>query len=221
MRHIKLTVVEDQELGGLGFKIRGSKFCNGMFTAQEGLIVAHDLIEHQQGVAKIGSIGDEMIALGGICYTRGHIADLSRDGRGSMYSPEENIASDIIHMGRLYFDNDVPMRQKSKRMRSDYLSDFIDGVIDYAREGIRAELDEQPGQYLIEQYLEECALLMQEGVVLADRRFKDTHTANNMFWGIRESVQDCIDQMEYEGQTFRLSYDRNSSRCFETYPEEY
>ena len=40
----RMVVVEDCEFGGLGLKFKDQhKFCNGMFTAQDGLIVAHDM----------------------------------------------------------------------------------------------------------------------------------------------------------------------------------
>ena len=219
MRYVQLEVIEDLEFGGLGLAFKNRKFCNGMFTTQEGLVVAHDLIEHQQGTAKIGSIGDEMIALGGVCFTRAQWGDMRRDSIGSMYTPEQNISSDIIHMGRLYLDNGVPMRQPLKRVRSNPLECIVDSVIDYAREDIRSELDEPCSQEQIDNYLEQCRLLMTQGISMANRRFGNGLVANNQFWAIEQKVSDFIHQIEYAGQQFRLGYGEGKCVMSEVYPE--
>lgn len=221
MTHKRLRVVEDEEYGGLGLKfVEPHKFCNGKFTIQNGLVLAHDIIEHQQGTGKIGSIGDEMIALGGICYSRGQWGDMSRNGAGSMYSAEEIIAFDILNMARLYFHNNIPFRQKLVTSRKSDPTDFVDYVIEAAREGWSKEFEYDqssnldPNQEQIDTYLEACRIYMVHGSKLADRLFGSGVLANDMFWEIERNTSGFIQQLEHEGQEFILSYDFNKNIRF-------
>ena len=67
MRYVRLQVAEDQLSGELGLKIKGMRATEGMAMGS-GLLVAHDLLEHQNGLRAIGSVGDELEALGGIWH---------------------------------------------------------------------------------------------------------------------------------------------------------
>lgn len=220
MTHKRLRAVEDEEYGGLGLKfVEPHKFCNGRFTIQTGLVLAHDIIEHQQGTAKIGSIGDEMIALGGICYSRGQWGDLNRNGAGGFFSTEESIASDIHNMAGLYFNNNIPFRQKLVRSRKSDPTNFVDYVIEAARENWDKSFDRwegysEPNQEQIDTYLEACRIYMVHGAKLADRRFGSGVLANDMFWEIERNTSGLIQQLEYEGQEFILSYDFNKNIQF-------
>lgn len=210
MTYKRLRVVEDEEFGGLGLKfVEPHKFCNGRFTIQTGLLLAHDIIEHQQGTSKIGTIGDEMIALGGTCYSRGQWGDISRNPAGMFTSPEKSIALDIIDMAELYFRSGIPFRQKLVKSRKDDPSDFVDYVIEAAREGWDKEIQPSYDQEEVDTYLEACRTYMLHGSKLADRRFGSGMLANDMFWSIEERTRDTINSLEYEGQEFILSYNFN------------
>jgi hypothetical protein len=217
MRNLRLRAIEDEEFGHIGLKfVVPHKLCTGRFTIANGLQLAHDIIEHQQGHQKIGSIGDEMVALGGICYTRGQWGDISRDGSGAAYSVEENIASDLHGMmANLYFENGVPFRQKLVKSRDEDPSGFVDAVIECARENWsdryeRWELmDDVPNQEQIDTYLEDCRTFMLHGSKLAARRFGSGILANDMFWEIQNKTDNLIKSIEYEGQEFLLGYDFN------------
>jgi hypothetical protein len=214
MRNLRLRAVEDDEYGYIGLKfVIPHKFCNGRFTIQSGAVLAHDSIEHQQGTQKIGSIGDEMIALGGICFTRGQWGDLNRNNHGSIFSTEESIAFDLHGpMANLYFEDGVPFRQKLVKSRDDDPTDFVDSVIECARENWvdRYEpYDEADvlNQEQIDSYLEACRTYMLHGAKLAERRYPSAMMANALFWEIERVTSKLIDQIEYEGQEFVLSYD--------------
>lgn len=228
MRNLRLRAVEDEEFGGIGLKfVIPHKLCTGKFTIQRGLVLAHDIIEHQQGHQKIGSIGDEMIALGGICYTRGQWGEISRDGTGSMFSVEENIASDLHgQMANLYFENNVPFRAKLVKSRDEDPSGFVDGVIECARENWsnryeRWDIDDELNQERIDSYLEACRTYMLHGSKLAARRFGSGILANEMFWSIERVTDSLIRNIEFEGQEFILGYDFKQNIRFNEVVEEY
>lgn len=219
-----MVAVEDEQFGGLGLKFkRDHKFCNGMFTAQNGLIVAHDIVEHQQGTKRIGTIGDEMVAIGGIVFTRAQWGEMTRN-RFSFHSPEESVASDVIEMARLYFDFNVPFRQKLVKTREPDLGFIIDQVIECSRYGIRKEFESsgiEASTDQIDSYLAQSQDYMLHGVKLATRRFGDGITANNLFWNIEQATDVIASNLEFEGQTFRLSYDLGKAYMEETYEDEY
>lgn len=214
MRNLRLRAVEDEEYGGLGLKfVIPHKFCSGKFTIQSGLLLAHDLIEHQQGTKKIGSIGDEMVALGGICYARGQWGTLTKGG-SDYYSPAENIASDLYgQMAGLYFEGGIPFRQKLVKSRDEDPSDFVDDVIEAARENWDKFYEswdydtDELKQSQIDCYLEDCRTFMLHGSKLAARRFGSGTLANDLFWEIERQTDGLISDIEFEGQEFTLAYD--------------
>lgn len=209
MHYKRLRAVEDQEFGGLGLNfVVPHKFCNGMFTIQDGLILAHDILEHQQGVAKIGSIGDEMVALGGVCYTRAQWGELRRDSR-SYHSPIENVSSDIWNMAQLYFDQGIPFRQKLVTSKCEDPSGIVDDVIENAYQywNKNVDTDKVVPMALRETYLESCRVYMVHGAKLAHRRFGSGLLANNLFWEIEAATDRTVKSLEYEGQEFTLGYD--------------
>lgn len=217
MRNLRLRVVEDEEYGGLGLKfVVPHKLCNGRFTIQTGLVLAHDVIEHQQGHQKIGSIGDEMVALGGICYARGQWGDVDN----SHYSAEQSIASEITgQMANLYLDQGIPFRQKLQRSRKSDPTAFVDYVIEEARSSWTTvfevwDNDQRHSQERIDSYLEACRIYMLHGAKLAERRFGSGILANEMFNQIKDTTETQISNLEFEGQEFILGYDFNKNIRF-------
>lgn len=225
MTHKRLRAVMDDEFGILGLKfIEPRKTCNGKFTITDGLTLAHDIIEHQQGTSKIGTIGDEMVALGGVCYSRAQWSDMSRD-RNYTHKDEEGLANDIMYMASLYFYNKIPFRQKLITSRKDDPTDYVDYVIEAARENWSSHFDHQHdirkiSQQDIDTYLETCRIYMLHGAKLADRRFGSGMLANQMFWEIERVTSDLIKDIQYEGQEFLLSYDFNRKVSFREYEDK-
>jgi len=100
MKRVILTCVEDNVTGELGLIVDGLKQLSNEFMATtEGLIIAHDLIEHQNGIKAIGSIDDELEALGACWWIRGQWGLLRE---GSYNSPEEGLARDVGHLGEIF-----------------------------------------------------------------------------------------------------------------------
>jgi len=168
MKHITLIAREDRSTGELGLIIEGTRLMDYPMVANDGLLVAHDLIEHQQGIHKIGSIGDELLALGAIWYVRGQHSDLRRGGTGSMHSPETNIAYDVINMGRMFCEG-VQLRQPVPKTRAGDHEDAFQTIIQKAREEIGAELTDiesltrrELAEH-VDEYLEASLHLMRSG----------------------------------------------------------
>lgn len=231
MRYVTLVSVNDQSTGELGLKVEGVPEIDYPMAAMEGLLIAHDILEHQQGVSKIGTIGDELLALGGIWYVRGQHADLRRDGRGSMYNSHENVASDLANMGRMYVQGCMLHSKVPSKLPA---CDADDDIRDILRYGAKEMVDEfracsetlcHEERKRMGKYLRMSEILMRKGYNMARRRFErgehSRYYANSLFWKIAEAVDPYCKHIEYEGQQFRLSYGDGEAKCKEIYDEEY
>lgn len=227
MRHVALTAINDPHTGELGLKIEGVPAIDYPMAASEGLLIAHDLLEHQQGLSKIGTIGDELLACGGIWYVRGQHADIRRDGIGSALSSEENVSGDVINMGRMYVQGSRLHSKVPSRRPACEADESIRDVIRHTAQGMISEFDEplcHEERKRMAKYLRMAEILMRKGYNMARRRFergdRSRYYANSMFWEIAEAVDPWCKHAEYEGQRFRLSYGGNEAVCKEIYDEE-
>jgi hypothetical protein len=227
--NVTLVARRDEETGVVGLVIEGLRPTDGeVNSASEGLLIAHDLIEHVNGIERIGSIDDELEALGAIWYVRGQHSDLSRNGVGSAYSAEENIASDVTRMFRDHFygayveyvglrtkasDADEGLQEIMRHAERSYLSEFDDSE----RTEARAKWAE---------YAALCMHRMRTGYRKARAKWEryGRFAANNAFWEIAEAVEPHAKHCD-EGQTFKLTYNSNAqgrdrAQCVEVYEEE-
>jgi hypothetical protein len=230
MRYVTLTSINDPETGELGLKIDGVPAIDYPMAASEGLLIAHDLLEHQQGLRKIGTIGDELIACGGIWYVRGQHADIRRDSMGSMYGSEENVAADVSNMGRMYVQGCMLHSKVPSRLPACAADESIRDILRYSAKGMIDEF-QACGESLCHEerkrmakYLRMSEILMRKGYNMARRRFergeRSRYYANSMFWEIAQAVDPYCKHLEYEGQRFRLAYGGYEAHCKEIHDEE-
>ncbi len=217
MKKLTLRSEVDEETGVLGLLIDGVR-SRGMFVASEGLLIAHDIIEHQNGLAAIGPIDDEFQALGGIWFVRGQLFDLRRDGMGSAHTPHEHVAADVARMYRDYCFGEPLDTAVPRTTATDLDEDFAD-ILRIARHECLAEVDAQDRKPL-EPYLRAALAHMRIGYRKAVRRFRG-RDANAQFWAIAEAVDRATKQVEFEGQRFHLAYGDGTARCEEIYEEGY
>lgn len=224
-----LTAKRDDEFGGIGLCIPGTNPTVTFNPAQDGLTVAHDLIEHVNGPREIGTIDDELEALGAVWFVRGQFSDLNRDGRGSAYTAHENIASDITRMFRDFFYGSY-VSLSVPRTRACEADDDFREIIECAVKEARSELndDEIPEEVAHKQrmYMAVCLPRMRIGYRKAKRKYKHGRDANRLFWEIADAVDPYAKRCEFEGQQFELIYGFDAvggiyARCSEYYREDY
>lgn len=226
MRYI-LSYEKDEEYGSLGFKIEGTK--NGGYNmATDGLLVAHDIVEHSS-LKDIGSIGDELRALGAIWFVRGQFGELRRDSIGSAHTPQANVASDVANMGRmvildgLQYREHVPVVKPSKCSHIDDLRE----IIEQARPMIKGELEgTQYKKSDVEKYLADALKFMIRGFNRAKARYTENgrgyYYANNLFWCIADAANDALKMAEFEGQRFALHVNKTKiTACAEELYTDY
>jgi len=167
-------------------------------VSDEGELIAHDLVEHQQGVKSIGSVGDELIALGGVWKVRGYSGML---GMNSRYSPEENLSSDVVNLAQLYLGG-VPLREDTKKYYKTETSEWVEGVASYAKKALRDDYDYSAVD--VANYLDKAKYLMSEGYRMANRRFKDCRCPYSLYADIAYRING-IDYPE-EFQEWEIQY---------------
>ena len=213
-----LYAQEDREYGGMGLSFfERAPAGSNAFT--EGRTLAHDIVEHQNGLKAIGSIGDELEAMGGIWHARGRWGDMSRSNFGGMFSAEQNIGSDLMNMARLYYD-DVPLRRKVPTTREHYQDDAFMEAIRYGKDLLRKEFDgDIPAD---PEYWDACLHFMRTGYMKAVKRFGDQAFSNSMFWNIAQAIDETVRFEHLQGyERFRLEYTANDVRFWEVHEEEY
>jgi hypothetical protein len=227
---IILTAAEDRELGGLGLLIEGMRGGAEVNPGTDGVTIAHDLLEHVNGPEHIGTIDDELEALGAIWYVRGQFDDLSRDGRGSHYTTHENIAADVVRMFRDFFYG-ASVDTKPPRTMPCIADDDLREILRYAAEDYRAEVHDEDAHETAKRFAEYervCLPRMRIGYRKAAKRFRSlggAHAANELFWLVARAVRPYAANVEYPGQQFDLIYGRGSTgmlfaRCAEFFPED-
>jgi hypothetical protein len=225
-----LVAQMDRETGSLGLCLEGMRAPDGeVNSATEGLLIAHDLIEHVNGAEEIGSIDDELEALGAIWFVRGQFNDLSRDRRGSFYSVEENIASDVIRMFRDHWDGAqyVNTKRRYTRPLEDMHQDALNGILEFAQRDYRKELSDTDltGVGAAWRAYKSAALhRMRTGFRKAQRKWAKNggaRAANRAFWEIADAVGPYAQRPEFEGMRYELTWTRtNGAYCGEIYNDD-
>lgn len=234
MRHIKLIVQQDDDLGESGLVIKGLPVVDGeLMITMEGRLIAHDLIEHVNGIKAIGSIGDELEAFGASWFVRGQYGDYSRVG-ASCYSPEETLSMDITNLATKYLIGGEGFGIATKRTKklNDYTEESFKEILALAKVETHNELTYIDADLVagdIERSIEEFFLhalgFLRTGWRKAVRRSGDSGgSMNALFWNIAEAVDVALKRTGElcPGQEFILIYDskltnHSHAECRELY----
>lgn len=223
MRHVTLIAIADEYDNKPGLALKGAPVtAPGFMADREGVLIAHDLLEHVNGPRQIGSVWDELEALGAIWQVRARHGDLFT-GRPVNFSMAVNVASDITRMFADWVYSDKrycgPWRGAEGTRKHDYDSDFLE-CIAIARRDIPNEHDESETDLFphIEAYLALALRRMRIGFRKAQKRYGKGFHGSNQFVAIREAVASA--HVEFEGQEFRLSYGNGEARVSEIWSEE-
>lgn len=207
MKAIRLIAKADEYDNKPGLVIKGMPDFDGLMADRDGSSIAHDLLEHQNGLDDMGPVWDELEALGGIWQVRGRHGDLQTT-TGHAWTPAQNVGHDI---GRMFLDWDGDNGPHSMATRPhDYDEDFNE-IISFGLEQARQEWPHaRDEEELDESQLDAFGVLalhrMRTGFRKAQRRFGDGFCGYEMFRAVKEAVSRVCGDVEYEGQEFILSY---------------
>lgn len=208
MKTVILESFTDQEFGNTGLRVADAGLADDFFAATQGLVLAHDLIEHQNGVRAIGGehgIDDELEALGAVWAIRGQFDDLRRDGVGSRYSAAENLSSDFVRMFGEHcagaYVGPCP-RTRPCDLDADFIRVLDIAARDWPGDSHQPHVDAKRWPH----YRRVALARMRIGYRKALRRFGSMLRANALLWAVADAVDPCARHAEYDGRRFRLRY---------------
>jgi hypothetical protein len=222
MKTVTLVSFRDDSTGELGLAVKGMPRDYTTNAALDGLTIAHDLLEHVNGPSEIGSIDDELEALGAIWYVRGQHGELRRDNVGSAYSIEENIASGVTRMFTDHVSGDQYVNPNPPRTVSCEADDAINDILACADSRYADEIEDKDRSRW-PAYRAATLARMRIGYRKARRKWerRGRYAANNQFWAIANAVGPCCEDIESEGMQFKLTYGNGEATCEPIYPEDY
>ena len=147
----RLVVREDEYIGEIGWCVEQLvEMFDQPSVALRPNLIAHDIIEHVNGIDQIGGIGEELQAMGGLWNTRGQWGVLDRDSY-SPYSAEQSVGYEICELGRRFLCGEelgcyVPDVDTSEW---DYV---LKDIWYFAKKALRSELEHD--EWFADSYLE-------------------------------------------------------------------
>lgn len=229
MRHVTLKTCSDEYDSKPGFALVGTD-CNadGYAADRDGILIAHDLLEHVNGPGEIGSVWDELEALGAIWQVRARHGDLLNNRpaySATAYNMPYQIAGDVTRMfgewgwRENYYEGPGSLREGSRpipEMESDFAATLEIARKDIPGEHIRdvgGEEREAELREMIEPYLALALRRMRIGYRKARRRYGDGYRGADQFVSVRDAIKEASAWVEVEGQRFRLSYGDGRAVC--------
>jgi hypothetical protein len=220
MRTVYLVAREDEFDRAPGLQLRDMPQSDGAMSDRDGTLTAHDVLEHVNGAEHIGSIDDELEALGAAWYTRGQHGGFDKR-RASYFPPAYHLASDLSRMGREFHDGaDVDVEAIPRTRACDADAD-IDDVIARARDMLRDELrGEEQDSDRLELYWRAARARMRIGYRKAARKYRGCDEWR-LFWTVADAVADALRGDIFDGAEFVLRIDARACRatCEPIYPE--
>lgn len=196
--------------GNSGWRIQGNDILN---IATSGDLIAHDIVEHVNGIEAIGTRGDELMALGAMWHVRGKYGDITRDPNRYSYTPFETLVADLHREWLDYvagsYDFGIPLAHLKRRNIDDEELPVIKDALDEVRGTILNEAKEEPDWDMdeLEPFLDMALTLICEGYYRSEQK-GDGKERNELFWAIHNELQGKLQYGDY-GDVIYLSYKKN------------
>jgi len=216
MKYIPLIAVADGIDGSnIGWALlHARKHFEGFMAAfgdAKGRLLAHDILEHQNGARAIGTVADELEALGGMYFVRGYNGQL----HSAFHNCEEVLASDLHSIftdSMLYEELYMPRIQQTYACED--FDEEIDAVFEIARPMIREEyrsIREDDGYLHCKDFLEQARHYMRRGYRKARKRFANEGQAGDYFYRVKDAG-DKLWNADFEGERAYIAFDRWGSK---------
>lgn len=201
-KEFTLTVREDYEHGITGWVVQElAEMEDQPSVATDGYLLAHDIVEHVNGINEIGGIGEELQALGGFWRTRGQYGDIRRD-RSQYNPPCEAIANDFLGLFERFAQGEEIGQEIPELVEhEDYEEDWED-ILEHTDKNIREnlsyldldlDLDKQEIEDTIEEYKKALAAFFNQGIIKHEGLYPDAMMANSIFYGIVDALEGMLD----------------------------
>lgn len=210
MKKYSITIQEHQEYGGLGIVVDTGR---GYFEPGiDGLVVAHDILEH---TVKPHSCGytDELMAIGGYiagrvenCYNSGRLDDVSSDIQSlftaALNEDGEDNPFNEIEKCNSYLQDEYTMNELKKEVK--------EGIMQAYDEWTDGEFE----GWQIDQYdINSIVGWICKGYQLFKKRFVNVGNYNYLFDSIKKASNEFLSNV-FEGQSATLYVDFTSGDAY-------
>lgn len=220
MKYVRLIGFVSEVTGETGLGFKGHTSHPNLVGDIDGRLIAHDIVEHQNGLAAIGCPADELQALGALWHIRGEAGMLGN----TYYSPEQSLAHDVesVFHDLLASEDEWLPRIGQYRTHQHECDDVFDEIIKHAGKAIeRSESDyDHFDRDMFNAFLENAKHLMRIGHNKSQRRWGNQYYGTDTFNRIQEAVSEHAPHAE-EGQEFILGYGGGEATCRELEWSEY
>lgn len=185
------------------------------YPADSGVLLAHDLIEHRHGIDSIGSIEDELQAIGAGWITRGQWGDYIR-GRKQRFTPYEMAASDIWDLFIEYMNAEKYIKTipSIKGLEDHPWHEDMILIMDKFRGQVRKEYPDA-SEDVINRFSDAALYYMLQGVDSLVAEWGDRFGGNNIFWCIAEEYDSMLKTHGIiEGLEYRIEYGEKQGESF-------
>lgn len=218
MRYLRLVGYEDENCN-LGLIVAGTRGEN-IFADTIGDLIAHDIVEHQNGFAAIGCPADEMEALGALWFVRGQHGTLCQKGPyANMHPPQDTLGKgDFVSLTTGWWgaeqQNWWPKIGRYNTRPHDYDEDFVD-IIKIARDSVISEISDWDStrEFPTDAFFENALHLMRMGFNKARRRWGEGFKAMDTYCAIRDALEIHAKNVDFDGQRFVLGYGSGRAVC--------
>jgi hypothetical protein len=215
MKKIILNYVECHNSGVFGLLINGSDTYK-LIVATDGVLAAHDILEHYTASC-IGSVTDELEALGALWWVRGVYNDIRRDVSSSL-SPIEALSYNISLMAD-YIYNGVASTPNPLVTYSCVYDDDFQEIISLACKRFKNTMlddintDIFRGASQVNRYFDTAIHYMRRGYRKASRRYKKLGQLgdNSLFWNMVTAIDSQLQYISI-GEQLEVYYSLSSGK---------
>ena len=224
----KIIVQQDDYTGEWGWVIDGLSDMDQPSVTSDPYLIAHDIIEHVNGIDEIGGIGEELQAMGGLWNTRGQHGLIRREY--TPHSPQKSVGYDFSNMCIRFLQGEAMGCEIPELEESEFEDDFND-IWECALEVIEdeleyIELEDDEIEKKIKEFHKSAESLFHLGVIKHQKLYGDRLNAYTLFYGIVDALEGKIEhEPEYnERIQITINYDDlevDAIYLEEEYEEEY
>lgn len=197
MKRYTLSVKYERHSGYMGFILdRVRQIENTRMVTDSGEIIAHDIIEHITGLHKIGSIYDELQALGAMYFVRSMPYD-SEDipSKKSRHFLADDLAGFCIE----FVEKGIKGSLTTKKHKNKELVKIFSHLVDIAKIALKNYFDVNDNFIdlnadKINHYFENAIHIMCIGYTKAKKKYKTQNNANVLYWSIAHAINMHINE---------------------------
>lgn len=181
MPSYRIVGYRDEPTGEIGLIFDETPRSDELVADRKGGLLAHDLVEHQNGFRKIGCPLDELEALGGVWHARGRHGDFPN----RYYSPAETLSFDVCQVASDIYSW-TPLNLTTRR--HEYDDDFRE-ILDHAGECLRNRHYDIADDFPVSTFLNDALSLLRIGFNKANRRWGTGFKSNDTYRAVKSALE--------------------------------